>query len=266
MALIRADLLLIRQRIADSRSQAADLIRRGQVTANGKPVLKPGTLVDVNAHVALHQLPRYVSRGGLKLEPVLDQIQCDVKGKIALDCGASTGGFTDCLLQYGAKKVFAVDVGYGQLHWKLREDPRVIVMERINLRYLEPEQIENPVDIITMDLSFISLKLVIPAVVRLLTAPGWILAMVKPQFEAGKSKVGSGGVVRDPKIIEAVLTDMGMYFGSLDFRVQNIIPAGVSGPKGNREYFFCMTQGKPLDKMELNTMIGELSMNPGDHE
>ena len=192
----RLDVFLTEHGLAPSRQRARALIMAGSIRVNDQPVDKPGALVDDGDRIELTgaDLP-YVSRGGLKLEAALTGYRIDAAGQVCLDVGASTGGFTDCLLQRGASRVYAVDVGYGQMAWKLRQDPRVIVIERTNIRYMPPDALPEPVDLVTIDASFISLKIVVPAVLRFLKAEGMLLPLIKPQFEVGKGVVGKGGVV-----------------------------------------------------------------------
>ena len=210
----------------------------GKVLVNDRPVDKPGFYVSPDDTVELKgtDIP-YVSRGGLKLEAALHKLQLDVTGSICIDVGASTGGFTDCLLQHGAERVYAVDVGYGQLAWKLRQDPRVIVIERTNVRLMAADTITAPVDLVTIDVSFISLKIVVPVIVKFLKPDGSILALIKPQFEVGKTQVGKGGVVREPKLHQQVIKDLSNFFGTLKLVPLSIYPSPLLGPKGNREFF-----------------------------
>lgn len=203
MAKRRLDVLLVERGLAESRTQAQRLIRAGLVRVAGQVADKPGTQVATNAAITLQARPRFVSRGGEKLEAALVRFGLDVRGWVAADVGASTGGFTDCLLQHGARRVYAIDVGYGQLDWRLRNDPRVVVMERTNARYLE--SLPEPVDLVTVDVSFISLGLILPMAVRWLKPGGRVVALIKPQFEAGRREVGKGGVVRDPQVHRRVL-------------------------------------------------------------
>lgn len=192
--------------------------------------------MDAGIRLLRPRLP-FVSRGGLKLEAALDGFRVDVEGRVALDVGASTGGFTDCLLQRGASRVIAVDVGYGQLHPKLRADPRVVVMERCNARYLEPEDLAETPDLATIDVSFISLRIILPVVVRLLAVPKEVIALVKPQFEVGRTQVGKGGVVKDPSLHEQVLLRVSGLGKELGLQVSPPFPCPILGPKGNQEYF-----------------------------
>ena len=248
MDFIRADRLLTHRGVTESRSQAAEYIRNGWVTIDGKPVSKPSTLVLRSGHVAL-DLPvdSFVSRGGMKLSGALDAFHIDVEGKTALDCGASTGGLTDCLLKAGARKVYAIDVGYGQLHWKLRQDPRVVVMERINLRHLDPTSIPDRIQLITLDMSFISLTLIFDILIGLLDDCGEIIALIKPQFEAGRDAVGSGGVVRDGRVHEQVLRSLATHVSENGWRLRGMVPSPLLGPSGNREFFFHLDRGDPTD-------------------
>ena len=244
MKKIRLDQLVFDLGLAESRERAKTTVMSGLVFVNGQRTDKPGMQVspDVNVEVKGTALP-YVSRGGLKLEKALKVFPIDVKGKVCIDCGASTGGFTDVLLKNGAAKVYSVDVGYGQLAWSLRNDERVVNMERTNIRYISSEQIPEPLDICVMDLSFISVKLVLPAVCALLKDDAQLVCLIKPQFEAGREEVGKKGVVRDKavhlSVIESVLSfapTVGMTVMGLDF-------SPIKGPEGNREYLCYMKKG-----------------------
>jgi 23S rRNA (cytidine1920-2'-O)/16S rRNA (cytidine1409-2'-O)-methyltransferase len=233
----RLDKLLLARGLAQSRERAKARIMTGNVLVNHQPVDKPGTLVPLDAQIEVRgeDLP-YVSRGGLKLAAALQTFDVDVRDLDCMDIGASTGGFTDCLLQHGARKVFAVDVGYGQLAWKLRKDPRVVAIERTNIRHLPDDAIPSPVDLVTIDVSFISLRIVVPTALKFLKSPATILALVKPQFEVGKGQVGKGGVVRDPEQHETVIQELTRFFHGLEIAVRGVIPSPVLGPKGNREF------------------------------
>lgn len=244
MKKIRLDQLVFDLGLAESRERAKTTVMSGLVFVNGQRADKPGMQVspDVNVEVKGTALP-YVSRGGLKLEKALKVFPIDVNGKVCIDCGASTGGFTDVLLKNGAAKVYSVDVGYGQLAWSLRNDERVVNMERTNIRYISSEQIPEPLDICVMDLSFISVKLVLPAVCALLKDDAQLVCLIKPQFEAGREEVGKKGVVRDKavhlSVIERVLSfapTVGMTVMGLDF-------SPIKGPEGNREYLCYMKKG-----------------------
>ena len=209
----------------------------GKVLVDTIPIDKPGTHIPENAHITLRgeDIP-YVSRGGLKLEGALGAVDADVRGLICLDIGASTGGFTDCLLQRGAQKVYAVDVGYGQLAWKLRQDERVVVIERANIRHLPPQAIDEKVDFCTIDVSFISLKIVVPATLKFMKPGGRIIPLIKPQFEVGKELVGKGGVVRSEALHQQVIKDLKAFFSAHQLITGKVISAPIKGPKGNQEY------------------------------
>ncbi len=231
------DVLLVERGLAQSRQRALGLILAGKVRVNGERITKAGSLLPVNCAIKIagRDIP-YVSRGGIKLEAALRSFNVDVTGLTCLDVGASTGGFTDCLLKHGAKHVTAVDVGYGQLHWKLRSDPRVKVIERTNIRHLDTGALSGRVDLACIDVSFISLKIVVPGVLKFVKRPGHIICLVKPQFEVGKGLVGKGGVVRDPALHEAVIEDLSRTFKGLDLCVLGVMPSPILGPKGNQEF------------------------------
>jgi 23S rRNA (cytidine1920-2'-O)/16S rRNA (cytidine1409-2'-O)-methyltransferase len=241
----RLDRLLVEKGIAPSRQRAQAMIMSGKVLVNNRPVDKAGFLVGQNDGIELKgkDIP-YVSRGGLKLEGALQSFELSPAGFVCLDVGASTGGFTDCLLQNGAARVYAVDVGYGQLAWKLRQDPRVAVIERTNIRHMQTDAIPESVDLATIDVSFISLKIVVPAVAGFLKNGARILALIKPQFEVGKDQVGKGGVVRDANLHTRVIQSLTAFFVELGFLSQPVIPSPILGPKGNRE-FFILLQHQP---------------------
>ena len=230
---VRADVLLHRRGLAGSRAKAQALILAGSVIAGDHRVDKPGQMLEEEAELRLKEQLRYVSRGGLKLEKALDHFALPVEGRICADLGASTGGFTDVLLQRGALRVFAVDVGYGQLHPRLRADPRVVVLERVNARELKlPEKCGAAV----ADLSFISLRLVLPSLVASLGPDGWACVLVKPQFEAGRAEVGKGGVVRDPVVHARVVEEISAQFRQLGMEVRGSTESPLKGPAGNREF------------------------------
>ncbi len=233
---LRLDQLLVERGLAQSRSLARSLIMSGAVLVNGEVKDKAGTPVRHDAAVELKEKPRYVSRGGLKLEAGLDGFGVDPSGLTCLDAGASTGGFTDCLLQRGAAKVYAADVGKGQLDWRLRNDGRVIVLEGVNARNLDREIIPEEVSLAVADVSFISLTLVLPAITSLLGETGNIIALVKPQFEAGREKVGKGGVVRDPEIIRQCVDDVSSFAATIGLAEAGRLPSPIKGPKGNQEW------------------------------
>jgi 23S rRNA (cytidine1920-2'-O)/16S rRNA (cytidine1409-2'-O)-methyltransferase len=234
---LRLDKLMVERGLAPSREKAQALIMAGQVVLGDHAAQKAGQQVaaDVELRIKGELLP-YVSRGGLKLEKGLDQFGIDPSGRTAIDVGASTGGFTDCLLQRGASKVYAVDVGYGQLAWKLREDPRVVVMEKTNIRHLQPEQLDPLPDLAVIDASFISLNLVLPPTLALLQRPAEVVALVKPQFEVGKGAVGKGGIVRDPRLHDEVLSNMERLAAELSAELLGICDSPITGADGNREF------------------------------
>ena len=243
----RLDVLLVSLGLAESRAKAQATIMAGEVYVNGQKADKSGMEVDITSDIEVRgSACPYVSRGGLKLEKALKNFGVDPTGYVCSDSGASTGGFTDCLLQQGASKVFAIDVGYGQLAWKIRNDPRVVVMERTNIRYVTLEDLGEPLDLSVIDVSFISLGLVLPVVKTLLKPTGQVLCLIKPQFEAGKDKVGKKGVVRDPAVHEEVLQNFISLAKSLDFTIRNLTFSPVKGPEGNIEF------------------LAHLSMQPGE--
>jgi 23S rRNA (cytidine1920-2'-O)/16S rRNA (cytidine1409-2'-O)-methyltransferase len=239
----RLDLLLVEKGLAPSRQRARALIMAGKVLVDTRCVDKPGIQVGVDSEIGLKSEDSvYVSRGGLKLEGALEALHLDVSGMVCMDVGASTGGFTDCLLQHGASRVYAVDVGYGQLAWKLRQDGRVIAIERTNIRYLRPEAIPEPVDLITIDASFISLKIVVPAALPFLKPSGTILALIKPQFEAGRGNVGKGGVVRKNEMRQRIISDLREFFENQGVVCGPVFPSSILGPKGNQEYIIQLSR------------------------
>ena len=241
----RLDILLTERGLLDSRQKAQATIMAGEVFVNGQRVDKPGTAVANDAEIEVRgNALRYVSRGGLKLEKAMQTFPLDLRGKICADIGASTGGFTDCMLQNGAKKVYAVDVGYGQLDWKLRNDERVVCMERTNARYLTREEIPDELDFASIDVSFISLKLIFPALYGLLREGGEIACLIKPQFEAGREKVGKKGVVRDPAVHLEVLEAFLRHAKENHFTVLGITYSPIRGPEGNIEYLGYLRHGQ----------------------
>lgn len=233
----RADVLLVERGLAPSRAKAQALILAGQVFCGERRVEKAGERLADESALEVRGLLKYVSRGGLKMEGALASFELDPAGLIVADFGASTGGFTDCLLQRGAIKVYAIDVGRGQLHEKLRQDTRVISMERTNARHLTVEDLPEPVDLVVIDASFIGLAKLLPAALRVLGSSGDVLAMVKPQFEVGRSNLGSGGVVRDESIRQKGIEGVAKAAADLGFEVRAQADAAISGPKGNREAF-----------------------------
>lgn len=241
----RLDSLVFERGLAESREKAKVAIMTGIVYVDGQKQDKPGTAFPVDAKIKVRgkSLP-YVSRGGLKLEKALEVFSIDLHGKTALDIGASTGGFTDCMLQNGAKKVYSVDVGYGQLAWKLRTDPRVVNLERTNVRYLTEKQVPEPVDFFSVDVAFISLRLVLPVARRFLTTNGQAVCLIKPQFEAGREKVGKNGVVRDQAVHTEVVDRIVDFSFANGFSVLGLNFSPVKGPKGNIEYLMFLQKSE----------------------
>jgi len=237
---LRLDLLLVERGLAESREKGQAIIFAGQVLVNGQKQDKAGAVVPEDAEIRiLGETLRYVGRGGLKLEAALREFRVPLQGKTALDVGASTGGFTDCLLQHGVQKVFAVDVGYGQLAWKLRQDPRVVVIERVNIRAMAPSLIPEPVDIAVIDVSFISLTKVIPSILNFLKPDAAMVALIKPQFEVGKEQVGKGGIVRDETARMTAVKNIEDFIRGLGLEVEGIVPSPITGQDGNNEYLVC---------------------------
>lgn len=244
MKKVRLDQLLVDKGLSQSRERAKITIMEGNVFVDGQRVDKPGTAVDPEKPVEVRgEQLAFVSRGGKKLEKALKVFPVDPAGMLCIDCGASTGGFTDVLLQNGAKKVYAVDVGYGQLAWKLRTDERVVNMERTNLRYVTPEQIPDVLDLAVMDVSFISIRLVLPAVRELLRPDGDVICLIKPQFEAGRENVGKKGVVRDKAVHLAVLEQFLEFFPAAGFTLLGLDYSPIRGPEGNIEYLAWLKKG-----------------------
>jgi 23S rRNA (cytidine1920-2'-O)/16S rRNA (cytidine1409-2'-O)-methyltransferase len=234
----RLDKLLVDKGFVQSRERAKTIILAGTVVVDDRVVDKAGTLVERNSRVRVKDRDHsYVSRGGPKLEGALQAFQVDPLGKVAMDIGASTGGFTDCLLQKGVEKVYAVDVGYGQLAWKLRQDPRVVNLERRNIRYLKPQEIGDKVDLVVIDTSFISVEKFLPNLLPMIQDGGEIVALLKPQFEVGKGEVGKGGVVKDKRKHRQVLDRISRFSESIGLKVKGTIESPLLGPKGNKEFF-----------------------------
>ena len=252
----RLDVLLTEQGYADTRSKAQAIIMSGNVYVNGQKADKPGVSYEETVELEVRgAVCPYVSRGGLKLEKALRDFGVKPVDYVCSDSGASTGGFTDCLLQQGARKVFAIDVGYGQLDWKIRSDERVVVMERTNIRYVTPEDLGEPLDLSVIDVSFIGLEIVLPTIKTLLKPTGQVLCLIKPQFEAGKENVGKKGVVRDPKIHKMVLDNFVSLVDSLGFKILGLTFSPVKGPEGNIEFLGHLTlqqgEGTIPDLQEL---------------
>jgi len=237
---LRLDQLLVGRGFFPSREQARCAILAGYVSVGTRIAAKPSELLDAETAVDVKLRRKYVGRGALKLEPVVEHFHVDVQGKTAVDIGASTGGFTDCLLQRGAEKVYAIDVGYGQLDWKLRNDPRVIVLEKLNARFLTCEHVSEPVDLCVIDVSFISLTLILPNAFALVKPGGVILALIKPQFELQRSDVGKGGIVRDPCLHQKAQDKIVALVSDLGHVVAGVVPAGIKGADGNQEFFACI--------------------------
>ncbi len=260
----RLDALLTARGLFESRAKAQAAIMAGQILVNEQKIDKPGTQVTEDAKIRIlgDKLP-FVSRGGLKLAKALKIFPISVEGKVVADIGASTGGFTDCALQNGAAKVYAIDVGYGQLAWKLRNDERVVNMERTNVRYLKKEQLAEMVDAATIDVAFISLDKVLPAVHKILKANGFVIALIKPQFEAGKENVGKKGVVRDPKVHEAVINNVISFAKNEGFGIAGLEFSPIKGPEGNIEYLLYLTLGND-DAVDAEYVSALVSKSHGD--
>lgn len=245
----RLDKLLVERELVSTRAKAKGIILAGEVRVNGEQVDKPGTAVAVDADIELVAPMPYVGRGGFKLAGALEAFGIEVNGRVCADVGASTGGFTDVLLQNGAARVYAIDVGYGQLDWKLRQDERVVVLERTNVRYLE--SLPEPVDFVCVDVSFISLKLILPSVQKWLVSPADIVALIKPQFEAGRAQVGKGGIVRDPAVHSQVLVDILNWAQARGLTPVGLVRSPLSGTSGNVEFFAWL---RPGDKQMIDVM------------
>lgn len=237
----RIDQLLVDRQLADSREKARALILAGSVLVNGQREDKAGHSVAIDSRVEVLQPPRYVSRGGLKLEGALEHFRIDVQGRICLDVGSSTGGFTDCLLQHGALRVYAIDVGTGQLDWKLRNDPRVVAHEQVNARFLGREQVPELVSLVVADVSFISVTLILPVLPPLLSPGGEMVILVKPQFELDRVHVGKGGIVRDPDLHLAACDRVARSLHELGFHTE-VMPSPILGAEGNQEFLMHATQ------------------------
>jgi 23S rRNA (cytidine1920-2'-O)/16S rRNA (cytidine1409-2'-O)-methyltransferase len=237
----RLDLFIVEKGLMESRQRAQAMIMAGKVRVNDQLIDKPGRQISINDKISIvgKDIP-FVSRGGIKLEKALHEFHVNVSGWTCLDVGASTGGFTDCLLQHGAEHVYAVDVGYGQLAWKLRANPKVTVIERTNIRHMNDDSIPSPVDLATIDVSFISLKIVVPSVLKFLKSSASIIALIKPQFEIGKDKVGKGGVVRDPVHHQEVIESLSAFFVHIGLGIQSLASSPIKGPRGNLEFLIHM--------------------------
>ncbi len=276
MPKVRLDVLLVERGLAESRAKAQALIMAGQVRVTGQVTLKPATAVQADSALTIDSGPRFVSRGGEKLEAALQAFGVDATGLVCADVGASTGGFTDCLLQHGAAKVYAIDVGKGILHWKLRNDPRLVVMEETNARYVE--SLPEPVALVTVDASFISLKILLPVVKKWLfplsSSPnegerrderGGVIALIKPQFEAGKKDVARGdGVIRDPEVHRQVLLEILNFAQKEGFQLRGLIKSPLLGPKGNTEFLVWLGEQKTL--VEINELVDKALENRRSQE
>lgn len=245
----RIDKVLVERGLVESRTKAQALVMAGVVLVNEQRVAKPSDLVPTDAEIRVKgnedPASRYVSRGGVKLESALRNFDIDVRDLVCLDIGASTGGFTDCLLQHGARRVVAVDVGHSQLDWRLRKDPRVVVREGVNARYLKPEDFESKFDLAVMDVSFISATKVMPAIVDLLTDTGSLIVLIKPQFEVGRGEVGSGGIVRDPAKHARVVDEVNRVADELGFKIGGVIQSPIQGADGNVEFLALYLKSEP---------------------
>ena len=248
----RLDIMLVKNGLFQSREKAKASIMAGLILVDGQMVDKAGTPVSDTAVLTIKEgICPYVSRGGLKLEKAMKLYSFSLENAVAMDIGASTGGFTDCMLQNGARKVYAVDVGYGQLDWKLRNDPRVVNMEKVNIRYVDPETIEDKIDFISIDVSFISLKLVLPVAAKLLSETGRLVCLVKPQFEAGREQVGKNGIVREKSVHLEVIQKVAGYAQESGFYVRGLTFSPVTGAKGNIEYLMYLTVEQPSEEEKI---------------
>ncbi|NMA03031.1 MAG: TlyA family RNA methyltransferase [Clostridia bacterium] len=259
MKKVRLDLELVERGLATSREKAKALIMAGQVLVDEQKIDKAGTVIKKDAVIRLiGNLSPFVSRGGLKLNKAIEVFNLDLTNKVVADIGASTGGFTDCALQNNALKVFAIDVGYGQLDWKLRNDPRVINMERTNARYLTLADLGEKVDFISIDVAFISLEKILPAVVKLLKDSGEIVALIKPQFEAGKDKIGKKGVVKEPKVHKEVIENVLKVCADLQLGISGLTYSPIKGPEGNIEYLLWLNNANiSIDSVDINQVVQE---------
>jgi len=237
---VRLDQLLVARGLFSSRDQAQRAVMAGEIKIGTRIAVKPSQLLAADAAIAVKPTRKYVGRGALKLEKALDHFKIDMQSKVALDIGASTGGFTDCLLQRGTEKVYAVDVGHGQLDWKIRNDSRVIVLEKLNARFLSRAHIPELVDLCVIDVSFISLTLILPNAFELITPSGVILALIKPQFELERADIGRGGIVRDPELHQKAQDKIVQFVTRLGHTLIGIVPSAITGADGNQEFFACM--------------------------
>jgi 23S rRNA (cytidine1920-2'-O)/16S rRNA (cytidine1409-2'-O)-methyltransferase len=236
----RLDLALLERGDFATRRQAQAAIMAGEVRIDGRVAAKPSDPVTTESQISISSKARFVGRGGTKLEGALEHFEIECENKVALDIGASTGGFTDCLLQRGARKVFAVDVGHGQMAWKIRQDPRVVSIERLNARHISRAEIPESIDLCVIDVSFISLTLILPKAFPLLTSDGVILALIKPQFELERKEVGRRGVIRDPELLEKAQRKIVLFAESIGAKVRGLVPSSITGADGNQEFFVCL--------------------------
>ncbi len=256
MAKERLDKLMVNLGLAQTRQQAQSLILAGEVEVNGQVETSASRMLGPEAQVTIRAALPYVSRGGVKLAGALERFGLDVSGKVALDVGASTGGFTDCLLQRGAARVYAVDVGYGHLAWPLRQNPQVIVKERVNARYLKPEDIGEPVDLVVVDVSFISSTKILPALLPIAKPEADFILLVKPQFEVGKGQVGKGGIVKDPALHRQAIRQVADFAAGIGLAAQGLERSPIPGAKGNQEFLLWLRKGlTALDKNLLTTIF-----------
>lgn len=253
----RLDILLVEKDLVQSRSKASAMIMAAEVFVNGQIIDKPGMKVPLDAEVTLKSKPKYVGRGGLKLEKALETFDINVQNTICADVGASTGGFTDCLLQNGAQRVYAIDVGHGIIDYRLRIHERVVLLEQTNARYLET--LGEAVNLVVIDVSFISLTLILPSVIQWLEPQADVITLIKPQFEAGKSDVGKGGIVRDKMVHHRVLTDTTAFAQEIGFTVRDVIRSPITGQKGNVEYLAWLAWGQNLTPIPLEEKIQTLT-------
>ncbi len=253
----RIDVLMFELGIAPSREKARAMIMAGEVFIDNQPVSKPGVSVEISANIVVKNKPRFVSRGGEKLAWALETFELDVTNRVCADVGASTGGFTDCLLQNGAAHVYAIDVGYGQIDYKLRQDSRVIVIERTNARYLE--RLDEQVNFVTVDASFISLKILLPTIINWLQPMAELVLLIKPQFEAGREEVGKGGVVRDPQTHKRVLVDVLTFIRDISFDIRGLTTSPIKGPAGNIEFLTWVHHGDRSDiSLEIQDLVDKV--------
>lgn len=259
----RIDVLLVNRDLVKSRELAKRLVMAGEVTVDGQLVDKPGTRVPIEAEITLKAVPRFVSRGGEKLAGALEAFPVEIDGLVCADVGASTGGFTDCLLQNGVSRIYAIDVGYGQLDYRLQKDDRVIVMDRTNARHVD--RLAEPVSLVTVDASFISLRILLPVIRGWLAQKATVIPLIKPQFEAGKKDVGKGGVVRDIEVHRRVLREVLAAARAEGFVVRGVTRSPLKGPSGNVEFLAWLTVGEPVEVMDVEALI-ESAVNDPDSE